>query len=257
MNHDDDTNIGGWDGDFHTTHWTEILKAHTQDESRQRAALDVLLRRYWKPVYCYLRRKGYKNEESEDLAQSFFHEVVLGRKLIQKAKSSQGRFRTFLLTALKRYVIDTHRIEKAKKRVPEPGLISFADIEWLNVPERIRSVSPNVLFDYAWASSLLDQVLTEVESACCGTGQTIHWAVFNARILQPIIENADPPSLGTLCLQHGISNESVASNMIITVKRRLQAAMRRHVRDLVASDSDVDQEIRGLAKIFSDSGAGF
>ncbi len=109
----DRTELGGQGGAFETTHWTEILSARTLDENRRKATMDKLLGRYWKPVYCYLRRKGRDNETAKDLTQGFFQEVVLGRDLVQKAESQKGRFRTFLLTALDHYVTSVDRAETA------------------------------------------------------------------------------------------------------------------------------------------------
>ncbi len=129
------TTAGGPDRAFRTTHWTEIFDARSDDEPRRHAALEELLGRYWRPVYCYLRSKGHDGEAAKDLTQGFFHEVVLGRGLIQQANRARGRFRTFLLTALDRYATSLHRAEKAKRRMPQGGLVRLEGIDGLNVPE--------------------------------------------------------------------------------------------------------------------------
>jgi len=100
MSHDNHTNIGGIRESFLTTHWSFIEAAGAGTEDRENAMIGLLLERYWKPVYCYLRRRGYNNEDAKDLTQGFFQEVVLGRELIPQADRSKGRFRTFLLTSL-------------------------------------------------------------------------------------------------------------------------------------------------------------
>ena len=119
----DRTEMGGTNEAFDTTHWTTIFSARTLDDGRRRESVERLLGRYWKPVYCYLRRKGHDNEAAKDLTQGFFQEVVLGRDLVQKAESQKGRFRTFLLTALDHYVTSVYRADAAKKRRPEEGLV--------------------------------------------------------------------------------------------------------------------------------------
>ena len=103
------TEMGGQRASFRTTHWSQILSVHTQDEVRQRTVLNELARDYWKPVYCYLRHKGYDNETAKDLVQGFFADVVFDRRLVQRAEPRKGRFRTLLLAALDRYVIDEAR----------------------------------------------------------------------------------------------------------------------------------------------------
>ncbi|MBL7189541.1 MAG: sigma-70 family RNA polymerase sigma factor [Phycisphaerae bacterium] len=120
----DQTSIGGAGGVFLTTHWSLIEKAQTNEEGN-RALIGLLLNKYWKPVYCYLRRKGYDNEQAKDLTQGFFHEVVLGRGLIQKADQSKGRFRSYLLLALNRYIINVREEETARKRIPPDRLVSL------------------------------------------------------------------------------------------------------------------------------------
>ena len=94
------TTMGGSHGAFLTTEWTVIDHIRSGDKSSSAVLMNDLLKKYWKPVYCYLRRKGFDNERAKDLTQGFFLEIVLKRALIEHADKSRGRFRTFLLTAL-------------------------------------------------------------------------------------------------------------------------------------------------------------
>jgi hypothetical protein len=80
----DQTDMGGTGEVFLTTHWSLIEDIKSKDD-KDRALMDLLLNRYWKPVYCYLRHKRYDNEDAKDLTQGFFHEVVLNRNLVQRA----------------------------------------------------------------------------------------------------------------------------------------------------------------------------
>jgi len=73
MRGNDYTSMGGTGQVFLTTHWSFIEDAGSTDEDKNRALVGLLLNRYWKPVYCYLRRKGYNNEQAKDLTQGFFH----------------------------------------------------------------------------------------------------------------------------------------------------------------------------------------
>jgi DNA-directed RNA polymerase specialized sigma24 family protein len=246
-----DTAIRGWNGAFHTTHWSEILDARSNDEPQRHAALEDLLGRYWKPVYCYLRCKGYDDEAAKDLTQGFFCEVVLGRGLVQEADRARGRFRIFLLTALEHYAVSVHRAERAKQRMPEGGFIRLEGVEGLSGPRPVHYATPNELFDYAWASTLLDQVLAEVARKCHEKGKGTHWEVFQAKVLRPLIDDAEAPSLTGLCARYGIASEAKASKMIISVKSLLRAVLRRRVRQFVDSDAEIDDEIRYLVGVFS------
>jgi len=253
----DKTTMGGRAEGFTTTHWSVILELQEGgDEARRQAALNELLGRYWKPVYCYLRRKGCGNEEAKDLTQGFFMEVVLGRGLVEQADQAKGRFRTFLLTALDRYATSVHRAATAKKRMPEGGLAPLDAVDGTRLPEPADDATPEGAFHYAWACELLDEVLAEVASGCRERGMAVHWAVFRARVLRPILDDERPVPLRELCSEHGIESEARASNMLVTVKRRFQAALRARVRLLVVSDADVDAEIGELMAILSASRAG-
>lgn len=253
MKRRDDTSMGGRDGWFRKTPWGEIIHARTQDESRRQEVLEGLLRKYWKPVYCYLRRKGYGNEPAKDLVQGFFQEVVLGRDLIRQADPTRGKFRTFLLTALDRYLAGVHRAETAKKHLPAGGLVRLDVMDLPEPLEASQDLTPEEAFHHAWASTLLDEVLEVVEKLCRESGQEIHWEVFRARVVRPVMEDAEPPSLTELCEKHGITDEAKASNMIITVKRRFQVILKRQVRQFVGTGVDVDKEIEELVRIISKS----
>jgi RNA polymerase sigma-70 factor (ECF subfamily) len=115
MKHHDQTNMGGKIEAFLTTHWS-LIEHIQSDEDKDQALIGLLFERYWKSVYCYLRRKGYDNEQAKDLTQGFFHEIVLNRNLLQRADQTKGRFRAFLLHALDQYLINEKTRERAKKR---------------------------------------------------------------------------------------------------------------------------------------------
>lgn len=251
MKSDENTSIGGTKGTFQTTHWTAIEKIGSDDDACNRALISDLLKTYWKPAYCYLRQKGYGNEEAKDLTQAFFHEIVLGRKLIQRADHAKGRFRTLLLTALDRYLTSTHRKETSQKRMPKDRLIQLADIDPADVPEPVGGLTCEESFNYAWVSELLDRLLTEVQAECRTHGMTVHWKLFYARVLQPTIEGTESPPLAEICGKYGIEDGTKASNMIFSVKRRFQAALKRHLRQSVASDADVSEEIRELMRFLA------
>jgi RNA polymerase sigma-70 factor (ECF subfamily) len=255
MDPEDMTAMGGPHGNFDATDWTEVVRTRTLHGDRRRAAMEKLIGRYWKPVYCYIRRKGYPNESAKDLTQGFFQDVVLGRGLPQLADRAKGRFRAFLLTSLDRYLTSAHRTEVAEKRLPREGLVSLEGFESSTATEPADDTTPDAAFNYAWASELLNEVLAEVEQQCEAAGEQTHWAVFQARVLRPILEATEPPPLPEICAQHGVADTARASNMLVTVKRRFQASLRRHVRRFVGSDAAVEEEISDLMKIFSDTRA--
>lgn len=252
MGHRDDTAIGGTGAAFLTTHWSLIGQVGSSAEARDQALIGLLMHRYWKPVYCYLRRKGYYNEQAKDLTQGFFHEVVLQRHLIERADAAKGRFRTFLLMALDRYLVNVYEKETAQKRRPRGWLVSLEAIDPGELPASMTASSPEEIFDYAWISSLLERVLEQVKTKCHEDGKTVHWHVFRDRVLDPIGERAAPPPFKAICAKYGIDDEAKASNMLITVKRRFKAVLEQHLRDSVVSDSHLAGEVEEIRQFFPD-----
>jgi len=240
----DYTRIGGGGGRFPTTHWTVIDQVEPGNAAQSQILIGRLVTDYWKPVYCYLRRKGYGNEEAKDLTQGFFQEVVLGRKLIERADPARGRFRTLVLTALDRYLANVHRSQTAQKRIPPDKLIP---LDSSDVPEAACSLTSEDSFNYAWVSELLDRMLEEVQAECCRRGLATHWNLFHDRVLRPLVEDAEPPPLAEVCERYGVEEATKASNMIFAVKKRFRGALERHVRQSVASDAEISEELAELA----------
>ena len=252
----DQTDMGGTGEVFLTTHWSLIEDIKSKGD-KDRALMDLLLKRYWKPVYCYLRRKGYENEQAKDLTQGFFHEVVLNRNLVQRADQCKGRFRSFLLHALNQYLINVQTAEFAKKRIPADKLVPLDMIDPAEVPQAISNLGPDDAYNYAWLSALLDEILSEVETKCCQDGMEIHWNIFHDRVVQSILENVDCPSLADICEKYGIEDEKKASNMNIAVKRRFQAALKRYVRNTVTSETEVTEELEEIMQFLPERAQDF
>jgi RNA polymerase sigma-70 factor (ECF subfamily) len=242
--------MGGSQSRFQTTQWSLLHVLGSLSEEQQRAVLAELLGRYWKPVYCYLRRKGYDNEQAKDLTQGFFHEIVMGRRLIERANPSEGRFRTFLLTALDRYAINAHRHETAARRHCPAETVALDDTADAALVVA-RDLEPQEAFAYAWALDLLHEVLSHVERHCTAHGKEAHWRLFHEHIVEPILSRQESTSLTELCGRFDIPTTIKAENMIETVRRRFRAIMKERVRQYVASDEDVEQEIRDLMEILS------
>ncbi len=250
MKRDDYTSMGGPGGVFLTTHWSVFEDGALKDEDNSESLMSTLLNRYWKPVYCYLRRQGYDNEKAKDLTQGFFHEVVLGRNLVEKADPVKGRFRSFLLMALNRYIANVHKRQGRQRRTPTGKLVSMEIVDPPELSQLVENSNPEDCFNFAWVSGLLEQALEDVENKCKEDGMTVHWQIFQDRILEPIMNRADPVPLKDICIKYGIEDETMASNMIVTVKRRFQAIMREHVRKSVMTDQQAAEEIEEIKRFF-------
>lgn len=249
MGQREQTNMGGLRGAFLTTHWS-LIEGVGKGEDRDRALIGMLLQRYWKPVYCFLRQKGHPNEDAKDLTQGFFHEVVLNRHLVSRANPAQGHFRSFLLHALDQFLIDCQRKENAQKRIPKEKMVSLDFID-PPTPSQIASQgSPEASFNYSWKSALLDETLSTTRKDCHEQGLQVHWSVFQERVLQPIFQHKEAPSMKEICTRYKLGSVSVASNMLVTVKRRFRAVLRKNLRQTVLAEEDVDGELKEMLSFF-------
>jgi RNA polymerase sigma-70 factor (ECF subfamily) len=245
----DKTDMGGVREAFLTTHWS-VIEGVKKHQDRDRVLIGLLIERYWKPVYCYLRRKGYQNEQAKDLTQSFFHEVVLNRNLVERADSAKGQFRSFLLHALGQFLVSQKRKEDAKQHIPRDKLVPLEITDPPVLPETIMKGTPEECFEHSWKSSLLERTLSELQSECKEQGLETHWNVFRDRVVQPIVEGKNPPSYQDICRTYGIDSESKVSNMLVTVKRRFKAALKKQLRATVLSEDDVNPELQEMLNLF-------
>jgi len=255
MGYRDQTDMGGAQKAFLTTQWS-LIEDIQDGKDQDKALISFLLSRYWKPVYCYLRYKGCGNEEAKDLTQGFFHEVVLNQDLVGRADQSRGRFRSFLLHALKQYANKQDLKERAQKRLEEKA-VSFDMEEEPVLPESVAQTTAEESYHYAWLSSLLERVLKEVKDACEQEGMDIHWALFDRRVVWPTFGDRTSPSLAELCESYDIEDEKKASNMIITVKRRFRAALMQEVCNTVLSQGQAADELEDLLRFLPKSAQHF
>ena len=251
MEHKEQTDMGGVRESFLTTHWS-LIEGIKKHQDKDQALIGLLLERYWKPVYCYLRRKGYPNEEAKDLTQGFFHEIVLSRCMIERTDPSKGRFRWFLLHSLGQFLIDQRRKGSARTRIPNDKLVPFDMSDPPVLPQTILERSAEDCFAYTWKSELVDRTLSEVQAECQEQGLQTHWQIFRDKVLLPTLENRPSQPMKAIGARYGVASESRAFNMLLTVKRRFRAALRRNLANTVLARDDVDEEWRDLLRFLGE-----
>jgi RNA polymerase sigma-70 factor (ECF subfamily) len=243
MGSHDYTDIGGIGEVFLTTHWS-LIDGIREDPDDPRALIGLLLERYWKPVYCYLRRKGYDNERAKDLTQGFFHEVVLNRHLFERANPAKGRFRSLILHALNQYVIDMQRRQMNRRQIPPEKLVPLDVAEPAAEIEAMGALDPEQSFNHAWKADLLDRVLGEVRDRYLRQGMEGHWGVLHHRLVEPILNDRLPVSYAEICRKYGIENETTAANILKTAKRLFRSILEKHVRQTVIRDEGIREELQ-------------
>jgi len=165
MTSSDRENLGmetpqGPGGCFNTTHWSVVLRAGRSDTPRARAALDQLCRHYWQPLYAYVRRAGYSREEAEYLTQEFFARL-LAQNSVARADPMRGRFRSFLLSSLKHFLMNEWDKARAQKRGGGVPVLSLAfDAAETSCASAVSpGDTPDRAYDRQWVLALLEVVL--------------------------------------------------------------------------------------------------
>src|SRR5215469_4447358 len=141
---------GGPAPNFPTTSWSLVVAAAANPTQESRASLATLCKAYWPPIYAFIRRNGHDVDEAQDLTQAFFA-AMLEKNYLGDADRERGRFRTFLLTAVKHFLANEWDKAHALKRgggmlIP----IDSAEAEAWYVPEAVEHETPQSLFERRW-----------------------------------------------------------------------------------------------------------
>ena len=229
---------------FDTTRWSLVLAAGDGTSPTARGALDALCRTYWPPIYAYLRRRGFDRRQAEDLTQGFFLKL-LEQGGIGRARAERGKFRTFLLSALKNYVVDEHDRESALKRgggqSPVP-LDAKAGEEWL-AREPGHDESPERIFDRRWASTVIARALAQLEQSMTDSVGADRYAA-----LRPFLSEGRSGGYGEVSRTLGIGESAVRVG-VHRMRRRFGELLREEVAQTVESAADVEDELRHLQRI--------
>lgn len=233
---------------FPPTLWSKLAALRDATPADRDALLDQLLRRYWKPVYCYLRRAGCAEQDAKDLVQAFFADC-LDRDLFDRADPTRGRFRNFLLRALEHFLAHERRAAAAQKRRPPGGLVSLDEpvVSDSSQPgvQPAAPETPAAVFQRAWVTDLVHRVLRRLEQECRATGKQTHYELLRRHLVLPALEGVEPPPLRELAAQFGLT-EKQAANRLLTARHAYQRLLREEIRTYAGNEEEVEAEIREL-----------
>ncbi|MEX2217216.1 MAG: hypothetical protein WD749_00525 [Phycisphaerales bacterium] len=214
---------------FRTTRWTLIHLLRDADATRRREAQDALYRTYRGPVLAYLRKKGVGAEAAEELAQSFYVKVVLGRQLFERADRSRGRLRALLCESLANYRKDDARRGRARRRLQaavSPGGMAREQLEMIE-----RSRNPDEAFDRSWAMGIVQRCVDKAQSHYLRIGREHTWRAFEERRFLPAANNCRPPAPAALAIELGFDSAADLNAAVQTVQKRLNLLIREETGD--------------------------
>lgn len=232
-------------GRFPNTRWTLVRSA---GEGLNAHALAELLRLYAPALRAHLRFTIRDDHRVEDLVQGFLTDKVIEQRLIGYADPARGRFRTFLLTALDRYVIDQIRRTSAQKRSPRDGFHNLDEHS-----DSLHASTDQSVFDRAWATQVVEEVLSAMRQHCEMSDRRDLWDVFEVRYLKPAIEGAEPEPHESIARRLGLASPEQAANLLVTSKRMFTRHFKAAVARYSLSDDEVREEVAELWRLFADA----
>jgi len=232
---------------FTTTHWSVVLEAGARSSADSQRALESLCAAYWSPLYAYVRRRVSDVHDAQDLTQAFFAEL-LQKNYVGSATPERGRFRAFLLTALKHFLSKQWDKAKAKKRGGgRPTIpLDFASADSRCPIEPAGGLTPEELYDRRWAQTLLDQVMARLERQFANDGKQVQFE----RLKLFIIGQHEGATYAEAA--EALGTTAAAAKMAVhRMRRRYRRLLREEVSQTLVDPSDADDEIRDLFAAFS------
>jgi DNA-directed RNA polymerase specialized sigma24 family protein len=232
---------------FVTTHWSVVLAAGHGDTTRADDALAHLCKTYWYPLYAYARRRGCSPPDAQDLTQEFFARLLAGN-WVAEADRQRGRFRSFLLSAMKHFMANEWNKAHAQKRGGGQPALSLDDdsAEHRYRLEPVEKATPESLFERGWALTLLEGVLGRLEEEYRREGKQ---AWMDA--MRPAL-TADHEAIDYTEMAHKLgATETAARVAVHRLRQRYRQLIRTEVASTVASPEEVEAEMHHLFEVLT------
>ena len=229
-----------------TTHWSAVVRAGQNDSNASHEALAELCKAYWFPLYGFIRRQGHAPHDAQDLTQEFFSRL-LEKNYIADARREKGKFRTFLLTALKRFLANEWDRRHAQKR---GGFQTIIEIDEALAEERFsveltHKLAPDVLFERQWAMALLDSAMARLQQEYVATGRAKLFEHLRGCLVKD--ESARPYAAIAADLN---LTEAAIKTAAHRLRTRYQEVLREEIGKTVSSIEEVEPELRQLFAAF-------
>jgi DNA-directed RNA polymerase specialized sigma24 family protein len=229
---------------FTTTHWSIVLEAQGESPAAQEA-LEKLCRTYWRPIFAFLRRRGFAPTEAEDFTQGFFAEL-LERRSLSAVRKEKGRLRSFLLGGLKYFLANEERRAMAVKRGKGQRLIP---LEQFRADDRIEiepadPVTAEMIYERRWALTVLERVLGRLKDEYQASD---NGALFDS-LKELLPDEPGSPSQAEIAARLG-KTENAVRQSFYRFRQRYQALLREEIANTVATPGDIEDELRHLVAI--------
>jgi len=227
-------------GRFEATRWSIVVAAGGADSAHARTALEHLCATYWYPLYAFVRRQGQSPHDAQDLTQAFFARL-LAHNFLGDADPGKGRFRSFLLGALKHFLSDEWDRARAQKRGGGVRFIALdaESAETRYAMEPADESSAETIYDRRWALALLDQVLARLRDEFTREGKERVFDELKAALTGAKIPYAEIATRLDL-------KEGAVRTAVHRLRTRYRDLLRAEIAETVASPAEVDAEMQHL-----------
>jgi RNA polymerase sigma factor (sigma-70 family) len=232
---------------FATTHWSVVLQAGREESPQAGEALERLCRIYWYPLYAYVRRKGHDPNDAQDLTQEFFARLLRGN-FLNIVEQRKGRFRSFLVASLENFLSKEWVKANRQKRGGGQTILSLDEegAEGRYALEPADKLSAQKLYERTWALTLLDQAMKRLGDECRQNGKI--------ELFQHVknLLSGDAREEGYRELASGLAMTEGAFRVAVhRLRQRYGILLREEIAQTVASQEEVDEEVRCLFAAFS------
>jgi len=231
---------------FATTHWSVVLAAGQSTDAQASEALEQLCRAYWYPLYAFVRREGSSAVDAQDLTQEFFARL-LEKNYLAQVERQKGKFRSFLLAALRHFLADQRDRARAVKRGGGADCLSLdaQTAEQRYCLEPVDRMDAEKIYERRWAMTLLEQALTRLRDENIAAGKL---ELFER--LRDFVAGESDISSAEAAAQMGLT-ESAVKSALHRLRQRYRELVREEVAHTVAGPAEIDAELRYLITVMS------
>jgi len=232
----------GGRGCFATTQWSMVLAAGKPGSTGAEEALARLCSLYWYPIFAFARRHGYSPDDAQDLTQSFFTRM-LEKNDLGDADPARGRFRSFLLTAVKNFLANEWDRARTLKRGGGQVTVSLDVVKaerWY-VPSVVDAETPEVLFERRWALSVLEQAMLRLRADFAAARKSDLFEYLSVFLSQDSSEIRYAELAGQLGMRAG-----TVRTKVYRMREKYRKLLREEISETVSTAAEIDDEIRFL-----------
>jgi RNA polymerase sigma factor (sigma-70 family) len=224
-----------------------VLAAKEGGSPAASEALEKLCKTYWPPVYSFVRRQEHNDAEAKDLTQEFFLRLI-ERDFLQHLRHQRGKFRSFLLTFLKHFLLDQRAKGATQKRGGGKAVLSLdeTDEHGRYLREPVDNLSPDEVFERRWAQRVFQVALTRLRDEYHESGRRDFFDMM--KDFQPREPGA--PSYAEIGERFGMTEAAVKS-AVQRMRQRQRDILREEIAHTVTKPEEIDEEIQHLSEVLA------